>query len=456
VVSAYRPVLDALAEDAGEDRVRECIRRGLEVLKGDFARPKTVFYFDGSAAADWLDPDRNGGTGIPLGRLLALKNSGEHRLGLVAPGPFLPIQGDSIRLHSADDREREPFKVGFTEDCPEGRWLSVPRGFREGDSVYLIRTRTLPLSYPSVVPGNTGNFRRRPGRDKAPEALRTARRSRGEPDPFPEGLYAAVSRLGDLYTLQAFRPVQVIVGYSRKIAAGIREAGKTLPFRPGEVIFSLDPFFPEAESASLAGETRRLVEMGYRRFIVNNPGHFSLFRGADMRETVLAAGPCLYVFNRWALSQAAAFGAAGFVSPLENNRQNLEKTVEPSLRSRFFVTVFAFPALFRIRSDLEGYGFGDFTDSRDAGFRLVKPDCPGEGARVYPANPFSIVDKIPFLEKAGFRRFILDFSGPPLRKKDYKTVMNAARNPAPLAGTLRFNWKNGFFSPEEAVTAGAR
>jgi putative protease len=285
--------------------------------------------------------------------------------------------------------------------------------------------------------------------------LRDPVRRRGNEPPFPEGLYAAVSRLRDLYVLQAFRPLQVIVALNRKTAAGILEAGKTLPFRPGEVVLGLDPFFPEAESGLLAEEVRRLVKTGFRRFVVNNPGHFSLFRGEDTREAALAAGPGLYVFNRWALSQAAAFGAAGFVSPRENNRQNLEKTVEPSLRQRFFVTVFAFPALFRIRADLEDYDFGDFTDGRDEVFRLVKGDCPGEGSRVYPGKPFSIVDKIPFLEKAGFRRFILDFSGPPLRKKDYKTVIHAARNPAPLAGTVRFNWKNGFFSPKEEGAAPA-
>jgi putative protease len=140
-------------------------------------------------------------------------------------------------------------------------------------------------------------------------------------------------------------------------------------------------------------------------------------------------------------------GTEALVCPLENNRQNWEKTVEQSRRSQAFVTVFAYPALFRIRADLgPAYGFGSFQDGREGRFRLA---AERDGSRVYPEKPFSIVDKIPFLREAGFRRFILDFSGPPLKKKDYRDIMNAVKNAAPLPNTVRFNWKDGFFSQDE-------
>jgi putative protease len=140
-------------------------------------------------------------------------------------------------------------------------------------------------------------------------------------------------------------------------------------------------------------------------------------------------------------------GTEALVCPLENNRQNWEKTVEQSRRSQAFVTVFAYPALFRIRADLgPAYGFGSFQDGREGQFRLV---AERDGSRVYPEKPFSIVDKIPFLREAGFRRFILDFSGPPLKKKDYRDIMNAVKKAAPLPNSARFNWKDGFFSQDE-------
>jgi putative protease len=80
---------------------------------------------------------------------------------------------------------------------------------------------------------------------------------------------------------------------------------------------------------------------------------------------------------------------------------------------------------------------------------LFRLENSRDGSRVYPEKPFSIVDKIPFLETAGFHRFILDFSGPPLKKKDFRDIMTAAKNAVPLPGTVRFNWKDGFFQAEE-------
>jgi putative protease len=188
------------------------------------------------------------------------------------------------------------------------------------------------------------------------------------------------------------------------------------------------------------------LEEGYRQFVVNNPGHFSYFRGgADV-----IAGPYLYTFNRWAVSFVSALGADYFVSPLENNRQNLEKTVDASRRSHTFVTVFAWPALFRIRSNLKGvYGFNRFSDSRGEEFRLAAGD---EGTLVYPERPFSIVDKIPFLQTAGFGRFILDLSrgsGQSLKKNQYRDLMKSVKDVTPLPDVSRFNWKDGFFHQEE-------
>jgi putative protease len=112
------------------------------------------------------------------------------------------------------------------------------------------------------------------------------------------------------------------------------------------------------------------------------------------------------------------------------------------------VNIFAYPALFRIRADLGTlYDFTSFKDSRKENFTLINNQ--DDGSIVIPEKAYSIVDKVPFLKEAGFRRFILDFSGPRLKKKDYKDVMTAFKNEQPLPGTTRFNWKDGFYSDKE-------
>jgi putative protease len=460
-VAAYRRVIDGVLEGSA-DRVRGALEEGRRILQGDFARSKTVFYFDGppEGPPDWLNPAQSGGTGIFLGVILRTRGAGEERRALIPPAPVLPAPGDSVRLHRADDSDRRSHKLKEAAADREGVWISVPEGFEPGDAVYLIQTRAMSKRYPPVIPPRPEGFTRSPGRDKAPPLElppprkpgagkrgpgKSAGEGRAGDQRFPPGIYAAVSRIEDLYVVQSVRPERVLLAYSPKTAARLLEKGRPpLPFGPAELILSLDPFFPEAQDGPLEEDLERLMDQGFRQFVLNNPGHFSFFRKAPCS---LIAGPCLYVFNRWANAFVAGEGIDYFVSPLENNRQNLERTVAPGRRSLSFVTVFAWPALFRIRAGLGSlYPFGEFSGGREEKFRLISE--PG-GSQVYPEEPFSIVDKVPFLREAGFSRFIVDLSGPPLKKAVYKTIMNALRDAAPLPGTARFNWKDGFFrSPE--------
>jgi len=176
---------------------------------------------------------------------------------------------------------------------------------------------------------------------------------------------------------------------------------------------------------------------------VNNPGHFSYFRGASNDAAGIIAGPYLYTFNRWSLAFTADLGVDAVITPLENNRQNLERTVSPGRRGFALITLFARPALFRIRADMRAIsGMEEFSGGRGEEFRLL---AGREGSQVIPETPFSIVDKRPFLETSGFHRFILDLSGPPLKKKDYRALMTAYQSAAPIPGISRFNWKDGFF-----------
>ncbi|MDR1252446.1 MAG: U32 family peptidase [Treponema sp.] len=503
VVSAYRLVLDAIAA-GDEEQIRRSIQKGRDILRNDFARSKTRFYFDMAPAAapgalpeegpavlaasgidSWLNPARDGGAGISLGAILKTKHEGDKRQGLVFPGDFtnfsrLPATGDTIRLHRSDDSGRVSHKLQFAGPAARdehGYWISIPEGFETGDRVYLIQIGSLAKRYKPVIPRNAPDGGRAPGRDKAPfphiqkpqkKAGNGGREKRAKPakpgGAFPEGLYVALSRIEDLYITQSSRPVKVMLTLSRKNAAFLLADTKpSLPFKPAEIILVLDPFFPQDAVETTSAKIRRLIKQGYRQFVLNNPGHFPLFRGSDDRgadirqQVLLIAGPWLYMFNAWSLSFVSSLGADGFVSPLENNRQNLERTLNQGERDRssrdglprsaFFVPVFAWPSLFRIRADIGAmYDFDTFSDSRHENFRLVSG--PG-GSLVIPEKPFSITDKIPFLREAGFSRFIIDLSGPVLKKGNYRDLMWAVKEGVPLPHAGRFNWKDGFYQPAE-------
>jgi putative protease len=472
VVSAYRLVIDNLA--AGEESQRRAMADARSILKNDFARSKTVYLINGNegiskdSGPDWLNPKQNGGTGISLGTLLRVNSKARdgERQGLISRGLIVPSPGDSIRFHRADDSDRVSHKLSFVEDGPDGAsWISVPEGFGPGDSVYLIQTKAMTRRYAPIVPRNQEETVRVPGPsfEKAPQPGKSAKNEAFAPGPktdqdFRGGLYVMVSRPEDLFILQSSRPVKAILPCCRKTVKQLL-GGQSLPFSPGDIILSLDPFFPEEDESGMGEAVPALTEKGYTRFIVNNLGHFSLFRGSETdtrKKAVIIAGPWLYTFNAWAWNFIARCGAVYCVSPLENNRQNLEKTFpgeHRNIRNRVFITVLGRPGLFRVRGNLGGfYGFEHFSGQRNAGqrrdetFRLA----PASGSRtdgcvVYPREYFSITDKIPFLREAGFSRFILDLSSGPLKKAEYRNIMEAVNRATPIPGASRFNWKNGFF-----------
>jgi putative protease len=266
-------------------------------------------------------------------------------------------------------------------------------------------------------------------------------------------LYVSVERIEDLYLAQAARPAGAILSLNSRTAARLLGDHAPIPFGRERIILRLDPFFPEGQAEDVADWVDKLASHNWRNFMACNLGHFSLLRQANTRRPLnILAGPELYAFNRHAGAFLFAAGANALVAPLESARQSLERAFDNKReRAAVFVTLFAWPRLFSVQSDVHHlYDFTRFTDARDEEFLL----CSGnERSFVLPARPFSIVDKLPFLYQAGFTRFIVDFGPLPVQKKVFREVVKSLETGAPVSDATRFNWKDGFYTPQETTPA---
>lgn len=487
VVSAYRHVIDNW-----EKNKKEAVETGRRILAGDFARKKTSFLFVSSKAEEILNPNQAGGTGIFLG---TIDKTAQFKIKevegktkewpmrkvhyvLLKGGSYTPDFGDSIRLHTKDDRGRESWKIqdikiekASSQKAGSGEkvWVQVPADFGIGDSVYLLQTKSMSKRYTPVLPKTLSPFRKRPGDDKLPELKlypegnpagnenvkagaknkedNRAKKilSKSNIDIFPDGFYVQVSSVNSLHTILSDRPVRVIINLNedtREALAGTAKNGKPLPFSKREIFISLDPFMGQAESDELELYLLDLIEKGYTQFVINNPAHITMLKNKNLN---LVAGPYLYGFNRWAVKWLQENSILKFISPIENSQKNLEEVYAPGMRKQVLLPVFAYPALFRMRFTLpKTYDFLYFSDKQGETFKTFSTPS---ASFVLPEKPFSITDRIGALEKKGFDKFLLDFSHTEIERTEYRHIVGSCRKGTLLEDTSRFNWKEGFYDP---------
>ena len=467
VVAAYRYVIDHWQEDK-----KGVVAAGKRMLSADFARSKTTYWYGFNSNKDAqeqvsskiLNPNQAGGTGIYLGKISATKpaskelieavrknssndednNSNMIQLATLTGGAYDPDPGDSIRLHKKDDTGRESHKVRSVEIAEDGRrWLDIPTGFSMGDSVYLLQTKSMSKRYSHVLPYDLSRYRKQPGDQLLPILDLTSVKDK-ELSYFPEGIYVQVSSISDVFAVQGISPVRIIIDYNSETKADLINQKTVLPFSKKQVYISLDPFCTSSREDELSEELGKLIQNGYFNFVANNIAHLQMLKN---KKVNVIAGPYLYTFNRWAVSWLENQDVGAFIMPYENSRRNLEATFDQKIRPRVLVPVFAYPTLFRMRFKLpQDYDFTYFKDKEEKVFRVNSSE---DGSFVIPDEPFCITDKIKVLESAGFKRILIDFSNTKVFRNQIKAVMTSLTKAQPLPYISRFNWKDGFYSPQQ-------
>ena len=472
VVAAYRYVIDHYKEDK-----KGAIATGKRILSSDFARSKTTYWYGfenesqgvEEAGQLILNPDQAGGTGLYLGKIAGTKPAEKGlveairaaanpdtpaeqlriQMAYLKGGNYEPDPGDSIRIHKKDDTGRMSHKIRTVEfdEKSDRRWIDIPAGFTSGDEVYLLQYKANTKRYKHVLPNDIGRYRKQP-KDEMLPILDVTPVAPKELDYFPDGLYVQVSSIADLFAVQGMNPVRVILEYNSESSYDLLNHKTVLPFSKKQLYISLDPFCSSSQEDRLAKELALLIEDGFTNFVANNLAHIQILKEiAKEKKVNVIAGPYLYTFNRWAVSWLENQGLGAFIMPYENSRRNLEATWEQNVRSRVLVPVFAYPALFRMRFKLPSdYDFTYFEDKEE---KLFKVNSTPDGSFVMPEEPFSIVDKVAYIKQAGFRKILIDFSKTKVTRGQIKAITTSMAKGQPLPGISRFNWKDGFYSPQQ-------
>lgn len=466
VVAAYRYVIDHYKEDK-----KGAIAAGKRMLASDFARSKTSYWYGfnsleegiDNAATKILNPDQAGGTGIYLGKIASLKPAPKElveainqsrvptdepplrlQMANLKGGSYDPDPGDSIRIHKKDDTGRVSHKIRSVEVEDDGkRWIDIPAGYSVGDSVYLLQIKSSSKRYSRVVTADLSKYRKQP-KDELLPILDLTPVAQKELQYFPDGVYVQVSSIADVFIVQGLNPVRVILEYNSETSYDLLNHKTVLPFSKKQLYISLDPFCSALQEDKLKEELSTLIDDGYTNFVVNNLAHIQMLKKKNVN---MIAGPYLYTFNRWAVSWLENQNIGAFIMPYENSRRNLESTYDESVRSRVLIPVFAYPALFRMRFKLPSdYDFTYFEDKEETVFKV---NSTPDGSFVMPEQPFSILDKVNFITSSGFKKILIDFSKTKVTRSQIKAITTSMAKSQPLPDVSRFNWKDGFYNPQQ-------
>jgi len=437
VVAAYRHLID----NCQDDRER-ALAKAKALLQSDFARRKTTFFMEGGNP-DFIHPDQAGGTGIHLGKIKDIKAVDEERWALMSSFDGL-AEGDSIRIHKSDDSGRSTAKIKGIRKIMNGMLLKFDGDWRQNDEVYLVQTASMARRYKGVLPHSLDRYRAFPSRDQAP-LPQFALPPKKDQTSLPAGNYALVGKVADLHAVLAAQPQKAMIVFDKLNAEALRKNEATIPYKRDRLVLWLDPFYIESDVAWLEPELDYWISRGIRYIVANNLGHLSYLRGKDLD---VIAGPWLYAFNLWAAGFLFDQGVRYLIPPMEISKQNFMRLLENIPPSAMMPITFSFPQLFRIRGDLSSkYDSSSFMDRDGASYTL-------NGRRDYTVlaadQPFSIIDRTPFLKKEHVDKFILDLSNANSSRGMFRDVAKAAADAKVLPDASRFNWKDGFYSEDES------
>ncbi|NIA18901.1 MAG: hypothetical protein GWP07_00450, partial [Xanthomonadaceae bacterium] len=218
-----------------------------------------------------------------------------------------------------------------------------------------------------------------------------------------------VSSWENFQRLSRERGYDLIVELNRQIMHRLAGHERKLFQRHPRLIWSLPAIhFPGSEQR-LAGEVKRLLNAGFRRFQLNNLGQVQLFERQYEQELMLATGVHLPATN---LAAVIAYRAMGFSTVLlspEMDRESMEMVCKRTpAEVKLALLVFSFLPLLPTRMPLP------LTRKK---MPLISPHgeklfpCFRDGlTHLIPGQPFSLADNLSRLPGADKMIRLIDFS----------------------------------------------
>lgn len=422
VTSVFRQAIDLIARDG--DLKPEKRRELNDQLQSAYSRPLTTANLSGKYSASIIQFDQHGSMGTRLGSVVAVsKDSVRVRINRdISPGDRIKIvsrQGDGSKNAFTVKKVYLPLGKGQKKGNFAEVLLEVPVPCHQGDLLVKVGSKDYYSSRGAKY------WLEKLKHEVKPLARRRKKNIRYVPAqlaaPSPSGVSVAevasdllpwelkVASWENFQRFSRERGYDLVVELNRQVMHRLAGHERKIFQRYPRLIWSLPAIhFPGSEQR-LAGEVKRLLNAGFRRFQLNNLGQIQLFDRRHEQKLILSTGIHLPATN---LAAVIAYRAMGFSTVLlspEMDRKSMEMVYKRvSTDMKLTLLVFAFLPLLLTRIPLP-LSRKEMPLTSPHGEQLFP--CFRDGLNyLIPAQPFSLADNLSRFPGADVMPRVIDFS----------------------------------------------
>ncbi|MFC1735256.1 U32 family peptidase [Candidatus Hydrogenedentota bacterium] len=337
------------------------------------------------------------------------------------------VDGKSFRL------EQWP---SFEKHLPEDEALRILESGSDGSDVRFVVGEV--FDFPDGVPmtANELESARERGLYKLSRILDESReglkKKLGRPLPgkvsAKEQRLVRVSGLAHAGDLLRKPDVSVIIPL-KEVASDILTKYKDNKDILASLVLELPPFVFDSEKRreEVISSLKKAAQLGIRRFLISNLGHFNLLRPYFRRKLDIIAGDGLHCMNSAAFEELRELGATSVTFPLEGDRETLESLVQRTGGDAIVAIVYGKIPLFRSRR----------THSRDVreatnvvGVREKLSIFRKDGlTHVVPTRDYSTRHLIGTLREMGIKQFLYDTADSRHSARSIQKALTDVRKP---------------------------
>lgn len=398
------------------------VEKAAQMLELDMGREKTAWFLGGKVK-DGITDDPS--IGIVVGEVTNID-----RKTISFTSSVQLENGCRVRIRNAGDDEQLYVKLeGFNQNANVYRCPSDLSGkVTKGDEVILVRIKT--QSFPSRL----GNSSALPELKKNPVNRQTIRRDILIDSGKAQKPMLLV-RIGGPEWLPKLRFDDydaVILSFKRSDWEKFDPQSAIFQTNKQKIRIELPKFISEKHLDFYRNLSSKVFSAGINHFSISHLSQKMLLpQGAKV-----SCNENVYVLNDAAARLLIEEKIAEFTYPMENDLENLLSMTN----KQGIVPIYFNPQLFYSRMPVDVNKDGVFADETNKKYRVVVKDGI---TVVYPSIPVSLTHYSKQLEKNGFNRFLIDYSGEIMTANVVKRILKKFIDSEAVQPSTNFNFKLG-------------